>query len=405
MTATTLPEGFERLDFDAFHRTELPRRLAAGNGTLAADGAAKLGALAFRVRGGGAYRYVPRPGGIDVLRGDDGARTVVELELEDWQGLVHDLESVPGLLYAGRIQRVRGNLMHFVAWEPALRAMFHGRPIFDPAQAELRERGGGPLDPTRTFRPGDDREEMAHFLRTSGYLVVKGVFPQSEIARFREHAERLRRSAVAGDKQSWWGRNARGEAVLCRVTNAGSIADFQSLYADPRIADLATLSDEKLTARAAGSEEGVTVLFKNPDMTEGLSDLPWHRDCGMGGHAVMCPVIIFTICLTSGSAEAGELRVLPGSWTGSYGFIDANHERAPRGVSLDVEAGDVSLHYGDLMHAAPPPTGPDPHRISVLMAFVPEGARPHRGVRSYNDVLLQQNDGQVEHLSKLVDRS
>ena len=32
-----LPEGSAPLDFHASHRAELPRRLAAGNGALAAD--------------------------------------------------------------------------------------------------------------------------------------------------------------------------------------------------------------------------------------------------------------------------------------------------------------------------------------------------------------------------------
>lgn len=50
----------------------------------------------------------------------------------------------------------------------------------------------------------------------------------------------------------------------------------------------------------------MTVLWKRPDVSEGLSDLPWHRDCGMGGHALNCPTAIMTICLTDGSPEAGH---------------------------------------------------------------------------------------------------
>ena len=61
----------------------------------------------------------------------------------------------------------------------------------------------------------------------------------------------------------------------------------------------------------------MSVIIKNPDMTEGLSDLPWHRDCGMGGHAVTCPVLICSLFIAPATPETGELRVLPGSWKGA----------------------------------------------------------------------------------------
>jgi hypothetical protein len=64
-----------------------------------------------------------------------------------------------------------------------------------------------------------------------------------------------------------------------------------------------------------------------------------------------------------------------------------------------VQAGDVSLHYSDVLHASMPPASADgPHRISVLLGFSPEGAGHHRGERHYNDVLLSRDDGQVPHL-------
>ena len=97
--------------------------------------------------------------------------------------------------------------------------------------------------------------------------------------------------------------------------------------------------------------------------------------------------------------------MLPGSWNSACPFIDPSHPSAPKGVPLLAEAGDVSLHYGDCMHASPPPEGPGPYRVSVLLGFARPGAAHHRGERSYNDVLLQRDDGQVEHLQQVADRS
>ena len=104
MAYTELPAGFEPYDFHDFHRRVLPERLAAGNGALAAVDAIRLGPIAFQVDGA-SYSYVPREGGIDVVEGDADARAVVGLARLYWQGLVHDLESAPGLLYPGRVRK------------------------------------------------------------------------------------------------------------------------------------------------------------------------------------------------------------------------------------------------------------------------------------------------------------
>ena len=115
-------------------------------------------------------------------------------------------------------------------------------------------------------------------------------------------------------------------------------------------------------------QDGVTVIFKNPDMSEGLSDLPWHRDCGMGGHAIMCPTVIISIYLYDATDEAGALRFLPASHKASFGFLDAGDSKAPRGVRADARAGSVTLHYGDVMHAAPEPTAPLTAPVETLTA-------------------------------------
>ncbi len=153
-------------------------------------------------------------------------------------------------------------------------------------------------------------------------------------------------------------------------------------------------------------DEGVSVIYKNPDMTEGLSNLPWHRDCGMGGHAVMCPVLIASVFLTPANPQTGDLRMLPGSWRAACAPIDASHPKAPNGVRFDARPGDVSLHYSDTMHAAPAPSRSDldEYRISAVTGYARPGVRHHQGARSYNDVLHRRPDGQIEHLSAVARR-
>lgn len=399
-------EGFAAIDFDEFHRGELPRRLADGRGAHAARAVAKLGSLALRTKTGSAYTLAACAGGLALAPGDAGADTVIELDAEDWQGLVHDYEAAAGLLYGSRVRCLRGDAMKFVLWEPALRHLYTGREIFDAGALDLQDSHGAALDPARVFRFGDDAEEQSHFLRSAGYLLVRGVFAQAEIDAFLAEARELAAEARPGDKLSWWSKDARGVEVLCRVTRAADRPRLAALPSDRRVLALAALARTALVHRK-GEGNGVTVIFKNPSIREGLSDLPWHRDCGMGGHALICPVLIVSTYLTPANRETGELRFLPGSHTRTCGsFIDPAAAGAPRGVSFDAQPGDVSVHYGDVMHAAPPPARSDlaGYRISAITGFGPPASRVHRG-KSYNEALHRRDDGQIEHLGAVAEQA
>jgi hypothetical protein len=293
-----------------------------------------------------------------------------------------------------------------MAWEAGLRALYNGRPAYDPEALDLRDRHGRPLDPEQSFAPDQDRDDLAHFLDTAGYLFVRGVFSAQEIAALRDEAVALRGEARKGDRLSWWGKNAAGEEVLCRVTRANAKPAMAALPADPRLVALADLAELPLVHRR-GEGEGVTVIYKSPDMVEGLGDIPWHRDCGMGGHAAMCPVLIASIYLSDATPETGELVMLPGSHRTSYPTIHPHHPDAPRGAHFRARPGDVSLHYGDTMHAAPPPAarGLAVYRTSAVLGFARPEAHHHRGEKSYNDVLHGRPDGQVEHLERVAERA
>lgn len=401
------PGRFESLSFEDFHARELPKRLHAHASRLPEAYAKRLRPLAIRIRETGeAKTYAHHGGTVSVESGEDGAVSVVALAHEHWEELVHDLESTAGLIYGERVQRVRGDLMEFMAWEPALRWMFTGRPVYDPTVIDLRDRSGAPLDPMRAFELGGDREEMAHFLRTAGYLWIRNVFSESEVDRLRDESERLRASAIEGDQESWWGKRADGSAVLCRVLRAGKEPNMRALHGDPRLRGLAELCDLPMDIKMGPDDkDGVTLLWKQPGIEQGLSDLPWHRDCGMGGHASMCPTAVLSVFLGPNSPEAGELRFLPGSWEASFPFAEADDVHAPRGVAPPAQPGDVTFHYGDGLHVAPPPTGSQgPYRSCVLIGFARAGGGHHRGDRHYNDVLLGSEDGQIEHMSKVASR-
>ncbi len=393
------------MDFGGFHRHDLPARIAAGAGTMASSDVARLGPLALRLTDTGeTFTYLPERATISIVEGDAEARCVVEIDQDSFDGLMLDLDSVSGLLYSGRATKVRGNPLRFIEWEPGLRALWHGIPIFDVHNPPvLLDLDGSELDPARSFtldEIDEDPAPAAHFLRTAGYLHVRDVFGSDEVTAMLAASAKVESEADPHDKGSWWTKTAGGESIVCRVLEAAHEPAFSQTASDPRLARIVALSDHDLVANDQLGNESVTVLWKRPDTTEGLADLPWHRDCGMGGHGRICPRVVATICLTTGTAEAGELRVIPGSHRGSFHFIDGTHPDAPKGVAVATTAGDVSIHYSDVAHVSLPPTSPaGPHRISALVDFGPGDLTRHRGEGRYNDALFDQAEGgRVAHL-------
>ena len=402
---TQAPARFPSIDFTEYHRQELPALMAQGRGAMAGKAAHGLKPLAFRVEGN-TFTYSADVEGVSLVEGDENAAVIIGLSAAHWSDLVHDLESAPGLIYNRLLESCEGDQFQLMLWEPALRALYRGIPPYEESMADLHDRQGSPLPADKAYSLADDDEEMVDFLEAAGYLLVKSVFSEEEILRMREQAQLLRESAREGDNISWWGKNAGGEAVVTRVLKASKQPAFRSLYSDPRIARLGALPPYDLQAWGEEKVDGVTVVYKNPEMTEGLSDLPWHRDCGMGGHAITCPQTVLSIYLYDATPELGPLLFLPGSHRACVGFFDPADPAAPRGVVVDARVGDVTLHYSDVMHAAPAPTAAEgPYRQSVLLNFAPQYEQ-HRGGRHYNDVLLENSeDGQVEHLRKKSKRS
>ena len=380
------------IDFDTFHQNTLQQRLRDDDIAQIARAAAAFGSLGFALNNSTrCYSYYPDGDQLHV-RADDAADTLIRLDEDQWQGIAADLETAPALIYSGRVGAgCRGDLGNFMQWEPMLRSLYCGIPLFPmDGTPSLRNAQGHGLDPLSHFSLSDDPAVLRDYLSVMGYVLIRGVFSADEVARLSEAGDQLRAAATADDQTSWWGKDHRGKDVVTRVLNGGDHPDLHALAGDPRILQLQALMPEGLKGENPSDTDAITVLFKTPGMVEGLSDLPWHRDCGMGGHAVMCPVINLSIYLADATPDSGELRFLPGS----HRFACPT-PGADAGISVSALAGDVSLHFGDVMHGAPPPLSENgPFRASVLMSFKPDFEN-HRGDRHYNDVLLKDGDGHV----------
>ena len=371
--------------FASAHQSTLPGRLSEGLAADAARAARGLSPLALRMPDGCTFSYVPNAETVDIVVGDAEAGTVVELDEDCWRGLWDSNETPTGLVLFQKARVILGEISDFVNWEPALRVLYEELPPYDP-RTPLIGSDGREIDPTASFHPEDDPERMADFLRTTGYILVREVLPSHEVEDLLEAVEVLRAGAREGEPTSWWGKHQDGRAILTRVLNGGVDPRVRSLLSDSRLLRIVALSDFELEAT---DTDVIHVLFKQSGMVfDGKTDNPWHRDCGLGMHKVMCPIMNGSLFLRSANRETGELRFLPGSWkTAGCSIADEDFEL---GIGIEANPGDFALHYGDGMHAGPPPQAKEgPFRASVVFEYGPPGRPPGAGQEYYD---MQMHD-------------
>lgn len=383
--------------FSEFHRDVLPRAIAARDGGAAAarDVGGPGRSLALRLDDRTVFTYRTTEYGIAIDAGDN-AEVIAELDAAGFDDLLSERRSIFGLFFAGQLRVVRGSPERFVAWEAALTNLWFGRPIYGVDEIDLRDRDGGPLDVHRTFTLADTDTDIAHFLHTTGFAVIRDVFTRDEVAAFSDEERRLRAMATPDDGRSWWATNADGEEVCCRLTYTSERSELiAELQHDPRLLRVASWHGGPLYP-SPDRLDGFSVVIKNSAVVQGLSDLPWHRDCGMGGHPVLCPTLLIGIQLDRADAGNGHLRYLAGSHHHTNRIDEvARHPDWPV-VGVVADPGDITVHYSHVLHVAPPPTSPDAHRRTLYVAFnnprVFDVIPPGKG---YNDVVYSQGDGRV----------
>jgi hypothetical protein len=316
---------------------------------------------------------------------DEGATdgdVVVRLGRQAWDDLVAEVRTPINLLLSDALAFERGGFGELSDWDVALRYLLSGIPPYDPTRTDLRGR-----DPRASYTLDADDAELRAQLETMGYLLVKGVLSADEVAAANAEVDRLSAQAAPGDNTSWWVTDEDEQEKLCRLVYATQrSAGLAALQDDPRIARLGRLLDPALRP-APDRMEGTAVLIKVPGKTQGLSNIPWHQDCGMGGHSTFCPSISIGIQLTGSNPETGNLLMVPGS-QGQALHVDWHKRLADAPVvEVDTEPGDVTVHVQDVMHASPRPTGAGGRR-TMYVTFYPSTLWDHVGPgEAYNDLV------------------
>ena len=337
----------------SFFDDELPA-LIEERADLAIPGARELGIEPFAVETpSGTWTLALVGDSLTVTPGDTGAACVL-LSDEDISDIVNDLKTPMTYVTGGTLAVTRGNLGDFLDWWVVLRALIDGRRAHTAGSVDFRDREGAPLDLHRSFTPDDDDADIVHFVAQAGFAHLRGWFDPDAMRRTSEDMERALPTYRRDDGRSWWAKTSDGADRCVRMQffdeHSSTTAD---LLASDEFARIGNLTDDGYVPRRIGNR--VEALVKPIGVVEGISDVPWHKDCSLGMHSYNCCSLTVGISVTGADDRSGQLRVVAGSHRALVQPAFVRRESDLPVIDLPTASGDATLHCSCTLHTAQPP--------------------------------------------------
>lgn len=352
------------IDTTTFHEQIVPS-LMETNGALAARTLHNSGleSIVISVDGIDHTWDLDDDGTLRVRSGDLG-RARAELSADWFSDLVGNVRSAVAVLVSGEPVMVRGNIMHLIAWETTVRSLMDGWPSYEPGAIAFIDRDGRPLDLSRRFRLDDDPAELMQFLSQTGFLLLEDVFSADEVARMNDAVTALHASARPDDDRTWYATISGVDEPQCvRVNDLPD--DALGISMVDRLGGFVALAD------AGHQFDHVDVLMKPVDVVEGISDLPWHKDCSLGLHSFQCLQLVCGVSLTASGPDNGQLGVVAGSHRINLDQFGLSDDIDLPQVFIATRPGDVTVHTSCTLHCSTPPIH-SPRRVAYS-TFMMEG--------------------------------
>jgi hypothetical protein len=341
------------VDTAEFFGSRLPE-LIAQHGHKAVPGARELGVSPFTfVTPSGTWTLALAGDRLTVTADDTGAASV-RLSDADIADIVNDLKTPMTFLTGGQLDMPRGDLGAFLDWWVVLRSLIDGRTVHTRGAVDFRDRDGEPLDLQRSFEPDDDDAEILHFLAEAGFLHLRGWFDAGDMAEIAADMDVALPSYHRGDGRSWWARTADGTDRCVRMQHFDAHSPkTMALLDSDRFQRIGALTSDDYVRRTSGNR--VEALVKPIGVVEGISDVPWHKDCSLGMHSYRCCGLTTGISVTGADAQSGQLRVVAGSHRALVqpAFVRSSSDLPI--VDLATATGDVTVHCSCTLHMAQPP--------------------------------------------------
>jgi ectoine hydroxylase-related dioxygenase (phytanoyl-CoA dioxygenase family) len=353
---TRCDEDVVAVDPRRLFASELPAALEASRARIA-PGAERLRLRPFSVESEGeVWSLLWEEGRVRVQPGRVAEAAWLRLSGAELTELVRDQRTPMTFFTAGTLDMPVGGLPDFLDWWLVLRAALDGRPLHTPGAIHFRDRDGTGLDLGRAFRPDDPPEELSHFLHEAGFLHLVGVFDEAQMAAISADMDRAAPGYREGDGRSWWATTSDGTRRLVRMQGFDERSTATAeLLRDERFLRLAAIpGDGHQHAGLEGNR--IEALVKPLGVVEGISDIPWHKDCSLGRHSYECCSLTTGISVTGADASSGQLRVVAGSHRALMwpALIRPGSHDLPE-VDLPTGTGDVTLHLSCTLHMAQPP--------------------------------------------------
>jgi ectoine hydroxylase-related dioxygenase (phytanoyl-CoA dioxygenase family) len=120
-------------------------------------------------------------------------------------------------------------------------------------------------------------------------------------------------------------------------------------------------------------------------VVQGISDVPWHKDCSLGSHSYRCCSLTVGISVTGADAGSGQLRVVAGSHRALVWPAFVRRGLDLPQVDLPTGTGDVTVHLSCTLHMSQPPEVRE-RRVLYTDFSLPTD----EGVRSPNEAVLRR---------------
>jgi Phytanoyl-CoA dioxygenase (PhyH) len=322
-------------------------------------------------------------GKVTCRRGGANGAGAMRLRLSAQQlgDLVDDQVTPMGWFSSGTLD-LDGRLEKLLDWWLLVRGGLDGVAPTVGEPLSFVARDGSDLDLGRSFSIDDDAADVAWFLEQAGFLHVVGVFSEEEMNAVSSDMDRAAPSYAPGDGRSWWARTAGGVDRLVRMQAFDHESEaVGALVGDDRLARLGALTGD---GHEWGAMDGnaIEALVKPIGVVQGISDVPWHKDCSLGRHSYECCSLTVGISVTGADGRSGQLRVAAGSHRVlTWPALLRRDNRLPV-VDLPTSTGDVTVHLSCTLHMSQPPVDRERRVLYTsfrLPAKRPEGARAARG--------------------------
>jgi hypothetical protein len=256
-----------------------------------------------------------------------------------------------GFFTGGDLEMPKGRLEDFLDWWVILRSLIDGQRVHAAGDIAFDHE----LD--HAFSVDDDTAAMGAFLADAGFLHIAGVFTEAEMAAVSADIDAAAPSYTPDDGRSWWAKTKDGEHRAVRLQYFQEHSPTtQALLDDDRFLRIGRVTDDDY--RFGEQHLGwnvIEALVKPLGVVEGISDLPWHKDCSLGRHSYRCCSLTVGISVTGADDRSGQLRVVAGSHRALIqpAFVRRNLD-LPQ-VDLPTATGDVTVHTSCTLHMSQAP--------------------------------------------------